>query len=189
MVERQRIADVVTVVGWCLLAGFVATIVYYGDQARAFGRGRGFAQQASVVAYAVVPANAALVALAAGAALAAQVVRSSYVAPRAASSSTSLAWATIGAGGLGAMLTVLGAWSALTGEEFGNGFVRALLYLGSGAVIIAAALLATLAIRISPAPTNHAPTGVHHARPSSPFTQPPGHRRADAQLPSSPERK
>jgi hypothetical protein len=178
MVERQRVATVLTATGWCLLLADVTIGINFLDQTT---RVDGFAAKASTMAAWSWPPTATMGVAAGAAALTAELLRSGYPS-ESRLAATPLAVATIAVAALGGVVTVGGAWSLVELDTRGE-LSQLAVYIGGLAVLAAAVMLATLAVRVTPAPvTNGAPHG--HHRPASPFAQPPeGHH-----APSSPSR-
>jgi hypothetical protein len=176
MVERQRVADVLTGIGWCLLAGYVVLVVSQVNDVREFNDdfAQSFAEQVAFVAQVAFPVSTVILVLAAVAALASQLVRAG-ASVRTPWRAVPLAWATVAVAVLAALTLVLALWSLTEIEGGPNKGVQFVLYVGSAAVVAAVPLAALLAIRLEPLPPQHGPHGNHqgHHRPSSPFSQPP----------------
>ncbi len=176
MVERQRVADVLTGLGWCLLAGYLALVVAQVNDVREFNRdfAQSFAEQVAFVARIASPTSTVILVLAAVAALASQLVRAGNSA-RTPWRAVPLAWAAIVVAVLAAVTLVFAVWSLTEIEGGTNKGVQIVFYLGSGAVIAAVPLAARLAIRLEPLPPSRHVHPDHHGhhRPTSPFSQPP----------------
>ena len=176
VVERQRVADVLTGLGWCLLAGYLALVVSQVNDVREFNQefAQSFAEQVSLVAQIVYPISTLILVLAAVAALASQLVRAGNTA-RTPWRAVPLAWAAIGVAALAGVTLVFAVWSLTEVEGGANRGVQLVFYLGSGAVIAAVPLAARLAIRLEPLPPSRHLHPDHHGhhRPTSPFSQPP----------------
>jgi hypothetical protein len=177
MVERQRVADVLTGIGWCLLAGYVALAVSQVNDVREFNDdfAQSFAEQVAFVAQVAFPVSTVILVLAAVAALAAQLVRAG-TSVRTRWRAVPLAWATIAVAAVVAFTLILAVWSLTDIDGGPNKAIQFVLYVGSAAVVAAVPLAARLAIRLEPLPPHH---GLHvnhqgHHRPASPFSQPPG---------------
>jgi hypothetical protein len=174
MVERQRVADVLTGIGWCLLAGYVAVAMSQVNAVREFNDdfAQSFAEQVAFVAQAAYPVSTVILLLAAVAALASQLVRAGTTS-RTPWRAVPLAWTTVAVAALAAVTLVLAVWSLTEVEGGPNKGVQLGFYLGSAAVVAAVPLAALLAIRLEPLPPGpHANHQGHH-RPASPFSQPP----------------
>jgi hypothetical protein len=176
MVERQRVADVLTGVGWGLLAGYLALVVSQVNDVREFNQdfAQSFAEQVSFVAQVVFPLSTVILLLAAAAALASQLVRG-VSSTRTPWRGVPLAWATIAVAALAGVVLLLAIWSLTEIEGGPNKGVQLTFYLGSAAVIAAVPLAARLAIRLEPLPPTRNAHHDHHGhhRPTSPFAQPP----------------
>jgi hypothetical protein len=176
MVERQRVADVLTGLGWCLLAGYLALVVSQVNDVREFNQdfAQSFAEQVAFVAQITFPLSTVILALAAVAALASQLVRGASNV-RTPWRAVPLAWATIVVAVLAGVTLLLAMWSLTEIDGGANKGVQFVFYLGSAAVIAAVPLAARLAIRLEPLPPSRSPHPDHHGhhRPTSPFAQPP----------------
>ena len=176
MVERQRVADVLTGIGWCLLAGYLVLAVSQVNSVRELNDdfARSFAEQVAFVAQVAFPFSTLLLVLAAVAALASQLVRAG-TSVRTPWRAVPLAWATLAIAALVALTLVVAVWSLTDIEGGTNKGVQFVLYVGSAAVVVAVVLAARLAIRLEPLPPVHGHHANHqgHHRPASPFSQPP----------------
>ena len=176
MVERQRVADVLTGIGWCLLAGYLVLVVSQVNAVRELNDdfARSFAEQVAFVAQVTFPFSTLLLVLAAVAALASQLVRAG-TSVRTPWRAVPLAWATLALAALVALTLVVAVWSLTEIEGSTNKGVQFVVYVGSAAVVAAVALAARLAIRLEPLPPVHGAHANHHGhhRPASPFSQPP----------------
>ena len=151
MVERQRVADVLTGIGWCLLAGYMVLAVSQVNDVREFNDdfAQSFAEQVAFVAQVAFPVSTVLLVLAAVAALASQLVRAG-ARVRTPWRAVPLAWATIAVAALAALTLILAVWSLTEVDGGANKGVQFLLYIGSAAVLGAVPLASLLAIRLEP---------------------------------------
>jgi len=171
VVERPRLVEALTWLGWACLAGFAAVALGLLDQS--LDDDDGWADRLQLVAYVATPANVALVVLAAGAALAAGAVRAGYASSDHHPQRTArLGWSVVVAGAVAAALQAIGI-VAVAGDDYGSLVGRVLPFVGGAVMTAAAIAVALLSVRMTPPPPSHHSDRPHHARPINPFSQPP----------------